>query len=142
MEKESLIRSRAHRILKRLKNYHGLLEDEGPGENLLSHISLQPIEKVIGYYDNASTKVNDSIVVTDCGLHIFRDENWKFVDYHEIARVDIPVSEFKRSADAIILHLRADAPSEIPVHGGDAKFRDAWQLFHFLARVIHDVQNL
>lgn len=134
------VRVRAHRTLRHLAAFE-LLRSDGVAN--LAHTpasSLLPGEEVIGLYRNGSPENSEDILVTSEGLRLGMPRTGELVPYAGLAEVVLPHAEDKEVVDALRLRLTDGQVRELPVRGGTAQFRDAWEFLRFLQRVIADTQ--
>jgi hypothetical protein len=136
----NIAKSRAKRILAHLSQYEDLttsaappawLDDLAPGEK----------ETLLGVYHNAPGAPDDSIVVSDAGLCVWRNGSWDSLRYADIAAIESPVAAEKHRVDQLTVHMVDGRSMTLPVRGGDAKLRDAWAFVRFLNRVVADLQR-
>ncbi len=134
-----VIRSRVHRILNEMDNYIQSYNVEALKKD---GVILEGKGDFLGLYENHKGNLRENVVVTTLGLYVFNQE-WKFVQYEDIASVNVPLNEEKdkSAADQLLLHLSNGSQVEIPIKGGQGRMRDVWEFSRFLHRVIKDTQN-
>jgi hypothetical protein len=113
--------------------------DDLDKESWFSMIQLQPGENLIGIYRNSLEDLKDSIAVTDLGIHIYRSSCWEYVGYTQMESIAIP--EEKQEADFLLVSLTNGRATNVPIRGGQGRFRDAFEFLRFLDRVIQDIQK-
>ena len=127
------VKAVAERELKRLPNY---LDVTGEGELVHSELSgmqLGENETVIGVYENTPGEVEDSIVVTNLGLHLRQGSSWLPLEYTAIIKVVRPATKEEISGITVILNNGVE--QFVPVRGARAQFRDSFSLLQFLMNV-------
>jgi hypothetical protein len=141
---EEILRSRVHRILKRMSKYqtatdsYSQLRREG--------YAFREGEEILGVYEN-SDAITDNIIVTTFGLLIFSNGDWKRIDYADMRKANAPTdhhtdkSVAKRTAENIELQLRSGEVVEFIVTGGTDRTRDVWSFLRFMDRVIGDYKS-
>ena len=136
------VASRAARILNRLAKYRDITAGESDASHIPTWIHAIPIredEICYGTYENTPGTPDETIAVTNLGLHICEGRRWRQIDYVEIRSVSIP-SE-KHVASELLLELQSGETYLISVAGGNEKFRDAFEFSLFLSRVIQDIKS-
>lgn len=138
MELVPLIKSRAHRILRRLDNYHQTSDLAVIPLAREIEVSLADNEELIGYYINPEINHGKVVLVTTQAIHILAD-GWKRVAYKDIHNIDTPPPEEKHEMKAVRVDTNKGLV-DIPVSGGHGRLRDSWPFLHFILRVTKDVQ--
>lgn len=142
MQKDELIRSRVHRILRKAQGF--LLLDAKSHPDIVNklEIKLNPEEEVLGLYQNSPIDLQQNIMITNKGIHTFTD-HWIFIAYEAMNRVKvlIPEGTEKRDAKEIIIPLKTGGEIIVPIRGGRNNTRDVWSVDRFLVRVIADVEK-
>ncbi|MES9854775.1 MAG: hypothetical protein ABW170_23445 [Candidatus Thiodiazotropha sp. L084R] len=135
------VESRAHRTLKSAAHYRKvdwteLLEIYG--SNLFE---LVDEESPIGFYYNYVDSVEMSIVVTNLGLHIFSNHNWRLISFDDLVDVNSQLSYKdvpKDSVNELFLSLVDGSTFVLNVLGKDGRYKDVFDFHRFLLRVIGD----
>lgn len=138
LDQQQVIRSRAHRILKRMTNYTSFDVDSAILDNLRTErIELPTNDELLGIYTNAPDEFRALIIISTLGIRIFEDA-WLFISYAEISDVSVPLSEEvgKLQANTLLLELASGDTKTLLIKGGDAKFRDVWEFSRFMNRAI------
>src|SRR5687768_3590783 len=102
-EMRDIVLSRAHRTLRRMARYKPLSDDLTTMHQYIKGVSLQEDEAIIGVYENMPGASDESIIITDFGIHILRGGRWEFIGYDQIDRIEGPPS--KQNAEGLIAHL-------------------------------------
>ena len=141
MSFEEILRSRVHRILKKVSRYQPV-SDRYESQLKLEKYLLREGEEIIGAYEN-SDDIRKNIIITTIGILIFSGNGWKSIDYDHILRTNIQLdsNNDKRTAEKINFQLQSGAEVGILISGGDDRTRDAWSFLHFMMRVIRDYQS-
>jgi len=130
--------SRAHRILNKLSNYRDLSEHGKLPIGLPPVPTVSPSEQMIGMYVTDPTSYLDTIIFTDSGLYLFRDDAWMRILYSDIDHVVFP--QYKTEVTGLTIVCRSGSAFWLPVKGSKAgKFYDAFEILRFLDRVNSDV---
>lgn len=132
------VQSRAHRILKKLRNYKDL--SEGNTE-IPEDVAINKFDKagLIGLYINDN--YNRSVIIItkkSMVLYFFKDKSYKTIKYEDIQKVELPND--KEIVDKIIIHKKDEAILELPVKGGEGRFSDVFAFYRFLSRVLDDLK--
>lgn len=141
MELRELIKSRAHRNLKRLPRYHDLHgEERDKWKTPLGELSLVENEQLIGVYENSAHEFNCNIVVTTDGLRIFQQNSWIFIPYSQICQSKVYLTnvEHKTSADTIEISLVSGEKLSMTIKGGAGNLRDVWIFERYIRHVVDD----
>jgi hypothetical protein len=121
---------RANKILKRQNSYRAMDAD------LLSSIGqllpLLPGETCIGIYENTLGELSDSILITNKGLHVFYDNDPRFIAFDNIEDVKCPSD--KVNGDALSVKLTDNTLLSVPVRNGRGRFRDVFEFGRFVMR--------
>jgi|WetSurMetagenome_2_1015567.scaffolds.fasta_scaffold602144_2 hypothetical protein len=139
--KNRMVFSRTHRILNHLSNFHKFEESTSQMLSKLNEIHLQEEEIIIGFYENNSLKMDENIIVTNLGLHIFYPNEKEFISYQSIIEVEIPRDMEKTKLDHLIVHLNKGQVKTILISGGHDRFRDVYEFVRFIDRVKDDVKK-
>jgi hypothetical protein len=140
MELVPLIKSRAHRILRRLDSYYHVSDIPFGLSSRVDAIPLADGEELIGVYVN-STEGRDALVfVTTRALHILADGEWRRLIYQDVEAIETSSAEEKHLLK-VIRAVTGEGVVDVPVTGGRGRFRDAWPFVHFLRRVVDDTQS-
>jgi hypothetical protein len=141
MELRELIKSRAHRNLKRLPRYYDLHGDKrDKWKTPLDELSLVENEQLIGVYENSADEFNHNIVVSTDGMRIFQQNSWIFIPYSQIrqSKVYLTNIEHKTSADTIEISLVSGEKLSITIKGGEGNLRDVWSFERYICHVVND----
>jgi len=126
------VRSRVHRILKRLSNFREL----SGGSEL--PLALGASEEAVGIYFNDISGFSSAILFTTEGLYLHQDESWLRVLYSDIARTVLPSAKTEVSGFGLL--LRDGTEIRLPVRGSrDGRFYDAFEVLRFVDRVRADM---
>ena len=87
MNQGDWVRSFAHRHLRRAALY-----SKAEKIAITPGIPLRPQETLIGVYSNSPDSLIGAIGITDCGLHIASETQWRWVAYDDICEVCFPVT--------------------------------------------------
>lgn len=131
------VKSRAHRILKPLVNYHDMTAKAISPPFWIQDVIFQRGEDCVGIYENHPGRKEEAIVITTLGLHIFRNEEWQYISYDQIESVKTPTD--KRVADQLEIQLHDNNVASVPIKGGQNNLRDAFSFLRFLDRVVRDL---
>ncbi len=127
-------RSRAHRILRHLRNYQKI----APDDSIKFHLpALTEGDSWIGLYRNDLSSAVNLVGFSERAVHIKLENEWKSVDYEAIS--DIKIDDVKERAMGLRL-IYHDDQTFLPVMGGDSKLRDAFEVLRFLNRVRSDLR--
>jgi hypothetical protein len=129
------IASRAHRALRHLSGYRS--DDESLRPLLAKGLRLSRHEQFIGVYSNPASKAQESIVVTNFGLHALSAHGWDAIRFADIEQATIP--EEKNKAEH--LHLLRKGTTNtltVPIRGSSGRARDIFEFQRFLDRVMRD----
>lgn len=129
------IQSRAIRILHHLRNYRDMTEEDGTISLDSQRILLQQEEACIGLYENFPGHLEECIVITNLGLHIHDQHRWTFIRFDHIEHIAPPSD--KRNATHLMITTRSHEVIAIPVRGTHGVFRDIFEFWRFLDRVVH-----
>ena len=133
MESKSVV-SRAHRTLRRLKQYRDYVDKEKEDfPDYVHRISFEPDEMLVGIYENSPGQPEESIVVTNIGLYTFTNSQWVKIKYQQIERIDLPIGD-KRQAEDLLIYWN-ETKTQLAVRGGEDGFRDVFEFLRFLERV-------
>lgn len=132
------VKSRAIRILRPLTRYRNLSTISPAPGYTTQGVKFQEGESCLGVYENVDGSLQESVLVTNVGLHVHRRREWGFVDYADIESIRIPSR--KEEADTLEIHRYSGHMDEIPVRGARGKSRDAFEFLLFLNRVTADIQ--
>lgn len=146
----------AHRRLARLSHYRTLTTSGSRLDaDYVAAVPLRPDEQLLGVYEIEQNNRIGSIVVTDLGLYIAQDTGWKYIQYQDILRIEvplpshIPLPQRKVYADRITLKQHSGDIDELFIRGGqrasldsdEYRTRDTWTIYQFLGRAIHDARS-
>lgn len=139
MQRDELIRSRVHRVLRKVERFSPLSVEGSTNFAREYEIKLNPGEELLGLYQNSLTDLRQNVVITNKGIHVFADQ-WTFVAYEAMNSVTvlIPNDGDKRAAEELVFSLKSEMQIVVPIRGGDDQFRDIWQVDRFFLRVIAD----
>jgi hypothetical protein len=133
------VASRARRILKHLNSYREVSESSLNLPSGLREVPLREGETILGIYANSLSMLEESIVVTNLGLHVYRHTQWESIDYSQIRSIETPPDKYETTQ--LMIQLQSDRVTNIPIRGGEGRFRDAFEFLRFLDRVTHDLQH-
>jgi hypothetical protein len=128
------VKSRIHRTLNDLPSFQAIDSNISLSTDI-ENLRLRENESILGIYKNESGTLDETIVITELGLHIFMDSFWKSIDFNEIERVEKIQS---KEDDHLVLKLNGDKKFSLPVRGGKEQFRDSMTFLRFLNRVLED----
>lgn len=117
-----------------------------PGDQSLStalaSLGFSTREELLGLYVNSPTNPWANLIFTVRGVYIFEAE-WVCLEYENIKVLSVLKEEnfSKSTADTILLELDGEKEHRVLVSGGHGKFRDFWQVYTFLQRVMNDVRR-
>lgn len=140
MNIDEIVRSRAYRILRRLTRYRELSEAQLQALPDIRKELVDNWEKILGIYENQPGQLRGNILVTTEGLHIFLEEE-EFVPFDQIDHIKPLNEDDKSNVEELIISYKSGKNVRVPIIGGNDKFRDAWEVFHFLDRVVSDYQK-
>lgn len=132
---KNLVIPHAHRTLGRLKSYKdcvGKNIDDFPQYAKL--VQVGPDETIIGVYENSTGEPKESIIITDTGLYVSGAQEWVYIRYEQVTRVEFPV-ELKNQAEELFVYC-GGVRTKLVIRGGAGKFRDIYEFLHFLERVL------
>lgn len=123
-----------------MTSYTDLSEDGSSLPQWVKVIELKENERMLGLYENFHGKLDDCLVVTNIGIHVYKSGHFHFFRYDQIEEISFPKSKPKREFSELFLHLSSGTIVELPIRGrtereGDI-FYDIFKLSHFLSRVI------
>lgn len=127
------VAARAHRILRGLRNWHPAPLSPDPNEP-----PLGSGEELLGCYDNGAGTTK--VWVSSEAVWLQSGGEWRGMKYDEMVEVLGPGEGDPRDAAGVWIRSRDDTVVEIPVLGGNDRFRDAWEFTRFLQRVVEDRQ--
>jgi hypothetical protein len=127
MNKNKLIKIKAHRILNELRNFEGL------GQEVEQKIKLENGEEIVGVYRNYPQTDSEAIVVTTSGLHYLVGNSVSIIKYSEIANIKSPQA---KEAGRLFIVLKNGEMKALPILGGEGQFHDIFPFLRFLDRVI------
>ncbi|BCX05936.1 MAG: hypothetical protein KatS3mg053_3874 [Candidatus Roseilinea sp.] len=127
------VKIRAYRILKPLRRFYTVDDEHFPAYG--RDVELVSEDELIGVYENVPGSQDNAIIVSAYGIYTYQSSVWMFVPYTDILEVSIPEDD-KHVADRIELHLTNKRKLTVLVVGGDAKFRDVYEVLRFFDRVI------
>jgi hypothetical protein len=134
--RNSLVLSRAHRILKPLANFHEIEDSSIDINEVIDKVNLQEGEVLIGVYEN---RESDYVIVSNMGIRIMNLDSIDFIDYRSIDKVEIPSGMEKMTLDRTHIHLGEGRIIKLYITGGNDKFRDVFEFVRFLDRVTVDI---
>lgn len=139
MELSRLIESRVHRCLRHMARFKRFADDDSdrifPNTPILDH------ERLLGVYENHPGQMEEMVVVTDLGLHIYASGGWSSAHYANMKRVVPFLPDGKRSVETLFVELGSGTLYGVPVSGGTERTRDAWGFLRLLNRVIADTEK-
>ena len=91
---------------------------------------LQIERSIIGIYDSGEPE--ERIVVTDAGIHVRVDHQWRDVRFSDIAQVKADAD--KTQGNRIQLKLMSGEMLQIYASGHTGRFRDVYEISRFLDR--------
>lgn len=121
---------RAHRILKKLKNYTGVGESNESPVSPLSNFGLH-----IGRYSNP---LPDGRIIHVLENGVAWEDDGKLIEvpYSQIATVSIGQD---KGAEALELRMKDGSILVMPVSGREGRLSDAMAMVQFLDRVLADI---
>ena len=130
---------RAYRILRPLQSYRDLSEDDFPDE--FQQLSFNIQGKRIGMYQNELHTFEETLIITDCGIHICKYKKLIFVPFSDMLKVSLPPKNLLdiRQEREISITLRDGRIVDLPVRGSVGKFKDIFEVARFLNRVVKDI---
>jgi hypothetical protein len=140
MELVPLIKSRAHRILRRLDNYHPISDVPVSLSSRVDEVPLADDEELIGIYLNSTESCDALIFVTTRALHILASGAWRRLAYQDVEVIETSSAEDKHRLK-VIRAVTGEGVVDVPVTGGHGRLRDAWPFVRFLLRVVKDTQS-
>jgi len=132
------VKTRVARILKPLLNFRPIKAGSLDVSPSLPAFALKEGEECYGVYENLPAEADETVAVTNLGLHILRRKKWQFVDYRQIRKVDL-VSP-KQDVSELLVRLTNQESVLLPIRGGKGKFRDAFEFMRFIDRVTSDLR--
>lgn len=130
------VKSRIHRTIRNSDNYYQL--ENSISDIFVENFNLQNDEIAYGVYENFPQNKNERIVITNKGVHLYKEKTWVFIDFCSIKSVS--VESEKQVAEYITLYLGNNKTFLLPVRGNKGKFRDVFEFSRFLSRVISDLK--
>ena len=134
--------SRAHRILRRLQSFQ---RADGVDFNEIGAPALRTAESTdeswLGIYWSPERQIEGSLLFSDRRLCVARsNSDWECVDYLSMRDVLVP-DQKTEAMGLIVLYDWQDQSREfyVPVHGGQGRLRDAYQVMQFLKWVPFDI---
>lgn len=124
------VASRAHRTIAKLSSYVSLYGEQHPQPEFSRQFG-----QVVGLYKNPGPD-SAEIWILERGLAWEAEGRQFFVPFDRIERAALP--DGKESA-AVSLQTKGGDLLVLPVRGGNGRFRDAMEMFHFVNRVVDDV---
>ena len=141
---EVTVAQRAHRGLRGLAGY--VVPGELGNASLSSPLRDRLVvgEVPIGVYENVSGSHDQSILITDCGLHFNDNDNWLFVPYEEMVSAEMEGGEKALATGHVAIQLRGEATFLLPVLGGGPTIgtKDTFAVLMFLNHVIGDINRV
>lgn len=126
-------KSRAHRILRPLRNYAALKPDGQQHDQLPT---LAGDDQWIGVYRNNETALSHSILAfSEKAIHVFECGAWISIPYARISGVNARGG--KGLSDGLYLAHNGE-DTFVPINGRCGKFSDAFEVMRFLDRVRED----
>lgn len=129
---------RAHRILLKLPNYKNLNNSKNETLFFTKKLLKQENEVTIGIYENMIGMIDDCLIITNFGLHLFMLESFEFIAFNQMKSI---IDYEDKESEFIRILLFNDQIVVIPVRGGIGKFRDKFEFTRFLDRVIFDIHH-
>ncbi|NJK64972.1 MAG: hypothetical protein HC921_21715 [Synechococcaceae cyanobacterium SM2_3_1] len=134
--------SRAHRILRNLRNYKPL--DVIRHDDFYSKILdfFQGQDEVIGVYENPPNGERSFVLIGENRLLIWDGKSIMTLDYKNICEIENPSekSDFhKSSLDSLQLKMKSGDIVTIFIRGSDENSRDIYPFMRFLMRVVSDL---
>jgi hypothetical protein len=132
------VRSRVHRILRRMPNFTYLPEGSAALPEICAGLTLSPSEEALGIYVNdVSTSSREALLVTTENLYLDRNRSWLRVPYLSIDRTIPPPSKSEVTGFTVL--LRDSTEIWLPVSGvKNDRFYDAFEILRFIDRVKED----
>ncbi len=124
---------REKRILSRLKGYCSLLDPSDVAELNLPGEAGQ----ILGIYDN---EPGNRIFVGHHGIVTQEILGSSFIRYTDIMNTSVP-GDNKLTADHILVTLKDGTQEALWIKQGNGKFRDVWEFYRFLNRVVEDLRS-
>jgi|ERR1051325_3989660 hypothetical protein len=127
------VESRIHRTLRKLDRFKEcdhwaqLPQLEGIPSPLTSG------EKLIGAYENIPMRVDQILLFTNLGLHLWNGVSWQTLNYADIVGTDWP-KESKNKATTLVIRMKNGRHETIPVAGA------LFEVMRFIDRVIEDIK--
>jgi hypothetical protein len=139
---EVSVAMRAHRKLRKLSRYIPINENKGTSSWRLALARLHAGESAVGVYENSQDSIENCILVTNQGLHFYKDDKWLYLNYEDMMSADLD-NRKASNIDHITIHLRTGESVLIPVLGGDTETgtRDAFAMLMFLDHVLGDLSR-
>lgn len=132
------VQSRLRRTLAKLSRFE-VMEPSMRGVTIASCPPLLPDEEVLGVYHNQGSTSHEDVYVTSLGLRMASATGWRTILFADITEVVLPHVEDKDIVDTLHIRLRGGSMVSVLVRGGTKRFRDAWEFFRFLQRVVSDL---
>lgn len=130
----------AKKNLKNMPRYTDLSQADSILPHWVQGLKLQENEKLLGIYENSPGKLDDCLVLTNIGIHVYKLDYFDFFRYDQIAETSFPRSKPKKEFSELFLHLSDGRKIELPIRGRTEReghiFLDIFSLSHFLARVV------
>ncbi len=123
-----------------MRNYKSLSNEALP--DYMPAFEGSGIAELIGIYENKKGGAEDAVVIGSDGLLVLGKESSEVL-YGNIADTTIggePGFE-KLEADRIVVTLKDGQVVEVPVRGGEGRFRDVYEFTTFLRRCIWYAQH-
>jgi hypothetical protein len=132
------IQSRAHRILKPLKNYFDLSENGKLPKFVPAGLVVDTTDKLVGLYASDLDELSDIVLFTTTSIYFWHRDQWEKVMYDEIQRTIFPPDKTIVTGFTI---LKKDGNEFwLPVKGvKGGRFYDAFEILRFLDRVRDDL---
>ena len=131
MDARDWVGSMAKRNLRRIPSF-----EPGEAHDLDPSLNLSDDESIVGRYVDRSGPASESygVVVTDCGLHVHEDDEWKSIRYSNIERSSVSLD--KTAFDGVDVTLRDGQTFTLPITGARGNFRDRYPFSRFLDRAV------
>jgi hypothetical protein len=133
------VQTRAHRILKKLDGYRSSDSIAPRDATVIKDLLLDPAERIVGIYENDPSRSDGNVIVTDLGIYVGSSRACTSIRYSDMEAVQ--VLDEKGAADRLVVRLAGGRVVEVPIVGGNRRFRDVWEFSHFLQRVRSDIGN-
>lgn len=133
------VQSRAHRVLRHLTRYKTCGDLDQLPQLDARDLVLQTNETLIGVYENVPGHLDELLLFTNLGFHLWENDHWRNVKYAELAGCEWP-AESKREASMLTVRTKAGERICLPVRGGNEFGRDLFGLMRFFDRVIDDIE--